>query len=41
MRLIPIKDIATKSSIRLRTEPKMNNQGFQTYVYRVQISDNK
>lgn len=39
MWLIPIKDITTKNSIRLRTEPNANNQGFQTYKYRVQISD--
>ena len=39
MWLIPIKDITTKNSIRLRTEPNVNNQGFQTYKYRVQISD--
>ena len=39
MWLIPIKDITTKNSIRLRTKPNANNQGFQTYKYRVQISD--
>ena len=40
MWLIPIKDIGQKrNSIRLRTEPNANNQGFQTYKYRVQISD--
>ena len=38
--LIPIKDIQqNRKSIRLRTEPNANNQGFQTYKYRVQISD--
>ena len=39
MWLIPIKDITTKKSIRLRTEPNVNGQGFQTYKYRVQFSD--
>ena len=39
MWLIPVKEITTKKSIRLRTEPNANNQGFQTYKYRVQISD--
>ena len=39
MWLIPVKEITTKKSIRLRTEPNVNNQGFQTYKYRVQISD--
>ena len=40
MWLIPIKDIQqNRRSIRLRTEPNANNQGFQTYKYRVQISD--
>ena len=40
MWLIPIKDIQqNRKSIRLRTEPNANNQGFQTYKYRVQISD--
>lgn len=39
MWLIPVKDITSKNSIRLRTEPNVNNQGFQTYKYRVQISD--
>ena len=40
MWLIPIKDIEqNRKSIRLRTEPNANNQGFQTYKYRVQISD--
>ena len=40
MWLIPIKDIQqNRKSIRLRTEPNANKQGFQTYKYRVQISD--
>lgn len=40
MWLIPIKDIQqNRKSIRLRTEPNANNQGFQTYKYRVQTSD--
>lgn len=39
MWLIPVKDITTKRSIRLRKEPNANNQGFQTYKYRVQISN--
>lgn len=38
MWLIPIKDLyANKRSIRLRTEPNSNNQGFQTYKYRVSL----
>lgn len=38
MWLIPIKDLASnKRSIRLRTEPNSNNQGFQTYKYRVSL----
>ena len=41
MWLIPIKDITTKRSIRLRTKPNANNQGFQTYKYRVRISDSE
>lgn len=39
---IPVKDIVDygcKRSIRLRFEPNANNQGFQTYQYRVQLSD--
>ena len=39
MWLIPIKEITTTKQITLRTEPTKNNQGFQTYKYRVQISD--
>lgn len=40
MWLIPVKDIQqNRKSIRLRTEPNVNNQGFQTYKYRVQISN--
>lgn len=38
MWLIPIKDLENvKKSIRLRTEPNSNNQGFQTYIYHVSI----
>ena len=38
MWLIPVKNLKdTKNSIRLRTEPNSNNQGFQTYVYHVSI----
>jgi hypothetical protein len=39
MWLIPIKEITARSRVTLRTEPTKNNQGFQTYKYRVQISD--
>lgn len=39
MWLIPVKDITTSKQVTLRTEPTKNNQGFQTYKYRVQISD--
>ena len=39
MWLIPIKDITTTKQITLRTEPTKNGQGYQTYKYRVQISD--
>lgn len=39
MWLIPVKEITTKQSISLRTQPNSNNQGFQTYKYRVQISN--
>lgn len=39
MWLIPIKDITTTRQVTLRKEPTKNNQGFQTYKYRVQISD--
>ena len=39
MWLIPIKGITTTKQITLRTEPTKNGQGFQTYKYRVQISD--
>lgn len=39
MWLIPIKDITTTRQVTLRTEPTKNSQGFQTYKYRVQISD--
>lgn len=38
MWLIPIKDLdSNKRSIHLRTEPNSNNQGFQTYKYRVSL----
>lgn len=39
---IPVKDIidsGNKNKITLREKPTLNNQGFQTYKYRVQISD--
>ena len=39
---IPIKDIiqaGNSNQIRLRLEPNKNNQGFQSYQYRVQFSD--
>lgn len=39
---IPLKDILKKgncSAITLKLEPNKNNQGFQTYKYRVQISN--
>ena len=39
MWLIPIKDITTTIQVTLRKEPTKNGQGFQTYKYRVQISD--
>ena len=39
MWLIPIKDITATKQISLRTEPNKNNQGFQTYKYRVRFSD--
>lgn len=39
MWLIPLKDLSHRSHIYLRTEPNKNNQGFQTYKYRVQFSD--
>lgn len=36
MWLIPIKDLdSNHQSIRLRTEPNSNNQGFQTHKYRI------
>ena len=38
---IPVNDIkksGNTKSITLRTEPTKNNQGFQTYKYRVQFS---
>ena len=39
MWLIPVKEITTNRQLTLRTEPTKNNQGFQTYKYRVQVSD--
>lgn len=39
MWLIPVKEITTSRSIVLRKEPNKNNQGFQTYKYRVQFSN--
>lgn len=39
MWLIPVKEITTTKQITLRTEPTKNGQGFQTYKYRVQISN--
>lgn len=39
MWLIPVKEITTTKSLKLRIEPTKNNQGFQTYKYRVQISN--
>ena len=39
MWLIPVKEITNNNKITLRKEPHKNNQGFQTYKYRVQISD--
>ena len=39
MWLIPVNEITNSKSIKLRTQPNSNNQGFQTYKYRVQISD--
>ena len=39
MWLIPVKEITTSKQITLRIEQTKNNQGFQTYKYRVQFSD--
>ena len=39
MWLIPVKDITNKRQLTLRYEPAKNSQGFQTYKYRVRISD--
>lgn len=39
MWLIPIKDIPNSKSIKLRSLPNSNNQGFQTYKYQVQINN--
>ena len=36
MWLIPISEISNKNSIKLRTNPTSNNQGFQTYKYHIQ-----
>lgn len=41
---IPMEDIiaaGNKKTITLRDKPTLNNQGFQTYKYRVQISNLK
>ena len=41
---IPIKDLiqaGNKNRITLRTEKNKNNQGFETYKYRVQFSNQK
>ena len=35
MWLIPVKEITTKHSITLRTQPNANKQGFETYKYQV------
>ena len=38
MWLVPVKDLKdVKKSIRLRKESTSNNQGFQTYLYQVNI----
>ena len=37
MWLIPVKEISTTKQISLRTEPNVNNQGFQTYKYIVKF----
>lgn len=38
MWLIPAKEVkGIKSSIKLRTEPTSNGQGFQTYSYRITL----
>jgi len=42
MFLFPMNAIINSGNIKkitLRTEPPKNNQGFQTFLYRVQISD--
>lgn len=39
MWLIPLKDINTTKTLNLRLKPNKNNQGFQTYQYRVQFSN--
>ena len=39
MWLIPVKEITTNRRVTLRKEITQNKQGFQTYKYRVQISD--
>ena len=39
MWLIPIEEITTNRQVTLRTERTENNQGFQTFKYRVQFSD--
>lgn len=37
MWLIPVSEIDNKNSIKLRTEPNSNNQGFQSYKYLVHL----
>ena len=38
MWLIPVKDLKNvNKSIRLRIEPTINGQGFQTYIYKISI----
>lgn len=39
MWLIPVKEITTTKQITLRYNQTKNNQGFQTYKYRVRFSD--
>ena len=34
-----IKESGNSKTIKLRTKPTTNNQGFQTYKFRVQLSD--
>lgn len=37
MWLIPVSELGNRRSIRLRTKPNSNNQGFQSYKYLVSI----